>query len=96
MELPKQLNWNGNELVCEKGVSQAGIVPQQEDVFAEVIAHRYNYHEKLVECLKWYVENDDTNIGQEGNEFWEDGLNKANALLEEIFHESPTILTSKE
>lgn len=28
MDLPKMLKWNGNELVCEKGISQAGITPQ--------------------------------------------------------------------
>jgi hypothetical protein len=28
------------------------------------------------EALKWFIENDDTNIGQPGNEYWEDGLNQ--------------------
>ena len=35
----------------------------------------------LLEALKWFVENDDTNIGQEGNEFWEDGLNRGIAAI---------------
>lgn len=36
---------------------------------------------ELVEALKWYIENDDTNIGQEGNEPFEAGLNRAKAAL---------------
>lgn len=37
---------------------------------------------KLGEALRWYVENDDTNLGQEGNEFWELGYYKGKALVE--------------
>ena len=29
-----------------------------------------------LDALEWFVENDDTNIGMPGNEFWEDGLNQ--------------------
>lgn len=36
---------------------------------------------ELLACLRWYVENDDTNIGEEGNEFWEDGLNIARHVI---------------
>jgi hypothetical protein len=35
----------------------------------------------LLEALKWYVENDDTNIGMEGNEFWEEGLERGKAAI---------------
>ena len=37
-----------------------------------------------LEALEWFVENDDTNIGQDGNEFWEDGLNNGIATIAEI------------
>lgn len=40
--------------------------------------------EEIIECLRWYVENDDTNLGQEGNEFWEDGYNRAAEVLNKI------------
>ena len=36
---------------------------------------------EMLEALKWFVENDDTNIGQEGNEYWEDGLNRGIAAI---------------
>jgi hypothetical protein len=36
---------------------------------------------ELLEALKWYVENDDTNIGMEGNEFWEEGLERGKAAI---------------
>ena len=36
---------------------------------------------ELLAALKWYVENDDTNIGQEGNEFWEEGLAAGKAAI---------------
>ena len=31
---------------------------------------------QMLKSLEWFVENDDTNIGMPGNEFWEDGLNE--------------------
>ena len=31
---------------------------------------------QMLKILEWFVENDDTNIGMPGNEFWEDGLNE--------------------
>jgi len=37
-----------------------------------------------LEALVWFIENDDTNIGQDGNEFWEDGLNRGIAAVTEI------------
>ena len=39
---------------------------------------------KARDALQWFVDNDDTNIGQEGNEFWEDGLNEGIAALAAI------------
>lgn len=33
--------------------------------------------ENVILCLKWYIENDETNIGQAGNGFWEAGKLKA-------------------
>lgn len=35
----------------------------------------------LFEALQWMVDHDETNIGQPGNEYFEDGLNKAKAAL---------------
>ena len=43
--------------------------------------HRSDCYDDLLEALKWYVENDDTNIGQEGNEFWENGLSNAKSAI---------------
>lgn len=39
--------------------------------------------EKLETALTWYVENDDVNLNDPGNEFWIDGYNRARALLPE-------------
>ena len=36
---------------------------------------------ELLEALQWYVDNDDTNIGQPGNEPYEAGLNRARAAI---------------
>ena len=33
--------------------------------------------DEIINALKWYIENDDTNIGQAGNGFWEAGKLKA-------------------
>lgn len=35
----------------------------------------------LLECLQWYIDNDEVSEGMEGNEFWEDGLNRARAAI---------------
>jgi hypothetical protein len=35
----------------------------------------------LLEALKWYVENDEVSIGMEGNEFWEEGLERGKAAI---------------
>ncbi len=35
----------------------------------------------LADALAWYVENDDTNMMQEGNEFWIDGHNRGRSAL---------------
>jgi hypothetical protein len=35
----------------------------------------------MLEALKWFVEHDDTNIGQPGNEFFEAGLNRGIAAI---------------
>jgi len=37
--------------------------------------------QQALDSLKWFVENDDTNPGQHGNEFWEDGLNSGIAVI---------------
>lgn len=31
---------------------------------------------QMLKSLEWFVENDDTNIGMPGNEYWEEGLNE--------------------
>ena len=38
-------------------------------------------NKRLAEALRWYVENDDTNEGQEGNEYWLAGRDRAIAVL---------------
>lgn len=45
------------------------------------IQQLYDRAEALAEALQWYVDNDDTNDGQEGNEFWLAGRDRARALL---------------
>jgi hypothetical protein len=40
--------------------------------------------DELYAALRWYVENDDTNVGQEGNEFWEAGKKQAQAVLAKV------------
>ena len=44
--------------------------------------------DRLVSCLEWYLENDDTNFGMEGNEFWEEGARRAAAALNEAHGET--------
>lgn len=39
---------------------------------------------RLLDMLKWYVEEDDVIVGQEGNEYWEEGFFKAQTLIEEL------------
>ena len=39
---------------------------------------------KARDALQWFVDNDDTNIGQPGNEFWEEGLNEGIAAIAAI------------
>ena len=36
---------------------------------------------ELESCLRWYVEEDDTNMGQAGNEFWIEGKLRAQRAL---------------
>ena len=36
---------------------------------------------ELESCLKWYVEEDDTNMGQECNNFWIEGKLRAQRAL---------------
>lgn len=45
------------------------------------VADRIEQRSALLEALQWYVENDDTNIGQPGNEFWELGLERGRAAI---------------
>ena len=33
--------------------------------------------EEIISVLKWYISTDETNIGQAGNGFWEDGKLRA-------------------
>ena len=39
---------------------------------------------QMLKSLEWFVENDDTNIGMEGNEFWEDGLNEGIRIIASV------------
>ncbi len=48
---PESLDWNGNEITDEKGISAAGIAPEQPDEFAERIVKSYNCHAELLEAL---------------------------------------------
>jgi hypothetical protein len=36
---------------------------------------------ELLDALRWYVENDDTNVQQDGNEFYTAGLRRAEAII---------------
>lgn len=45
--------------------------------------------EAMAEALQWYVENDDTNIGQEGNERYEAGLRRAESILATFHSRGP-------
>jgi hypothetical protein len=38
-------------------------------------------NQTLLKALEWFVENDDTNICEDGNEFWVDGLNAGIAAI---------------
>jgi hypothetical protein len=51
------------------------------DVITQADARLIEAAPDLLAALRWYVENDDTNIGMEGNEFWEEGLECGKAAL---------------
>lgn len=40
--------------------------------------------EKLSQALQWYVDNDDVNENDPGNQFWIEGLQRARRLLEQV------------
>jgi hypothetical protein len=54
--------------------------PQMVDELARLSPPEFMH--KLGEALRWYVVNDDTNLGQDSNEFWELGYYKGKALIE--------------
>lgn len=59
----------------------------REQKFMQAAALLPQYIEALEEArkaLEWYVENDDTNIGQEGNGYWEAGLERGKQALSTI------------
>lgn len=58
-------------------LAEGRCVPSMQKRAAEML----RVAEQMHECLKWYVANDDTNIGQPGNEPWEAGLREAQAVL---------------
>lgn len=43
----------------------------------------------LLAALRWYVENDDTNVQQDGNEFYTAGLRRAEAAIAKATGEQP-------
>jgi len=51
--------------------------PPREDDFSALIAKI----EELESCLRWYVEEDDTNMTQPGNEHWIEGKHRAMRAL---------------
>ncbi len=51
--------------------------PPREDDFNALIAKI----EELESCLRWYVEEDDTNMTQPGNERWIEGKHRAMRAL---------------
>jgi hypothetical protein len=59
------------------------VVSSQYDelVMSEADARLIAAAPDLIEALRWYVENDDTIIGMEGNEFWEEGLERGKAAI---------------
>lgn len=58
-------------------VLDGGNAPEEWEANARLIAAA----PELLECLMWYVKEDDCAEGMEGNEFWEDGLNRARAAI---------------
>lgn len=48
----------------------------------ETTAIHLSLIDELVQSLQWYVDEDEINEGQEGNEYWLDGKHEAEALLD--------------
>lgn len=73
-----------DQIVMGAGVFEVevdgGLEPAWENTSAAV-RQLAEQRAELLEALQWYVENDDTNIGQQGNEFWELGLDRARAAI---------------
>lgn len=59
---------------------EGGLEPAWENT-AAAVRKLTEERAELLEALRWYVDNDDTNIGQEGNEFWELGLDRARTAI---------------
>lgn len=51
------------------------------DVVAAELRRLHALNAELVECLAWYVANDDVIESMTGNEYWVEGLHKAQAAL---------------
>lgn len=51
-------------------------------VLNDVASKQKDLAHRLAENLQWYIEEDETNIGQDGNEYWVNGKYRAQALIE--------------
>lgn len=60
---------------CERYYPTEGTAPSDDDMRLISAAP------DLLAALIWFVENDDTNEGMPGNEYWEAGLNAGRAAI---------------
>lgn len=87
MKLPlRRATWHSTTIEDAEGqaIAHTGSV-EEADQFIKCV----NTHDDLLAALQWFVENDDTNIGMAGNEFWEDGLNAGIAAIAKATKEIP-------
>lgn len=74
-------------LLTEAAVAMEAARAEREVIVAEAMKYAGKSGrleakvDRMAEALQWYVDNDDTNDGQEGNEFWLAGRDRARALL---------------
>ena len=91
-ELPGQpmyTHTGTSRLISDLFIAVEALTKERDALTLGIDQWRVDYHELRLErdtlaaaaklaldALEWFVENDDTNIGMPGNEFWEDGLNQ--------------------
>jgi len=60
---------------------QSGPTPQRHIIYEDDLNFILAKIEELESCLRWYVEEDDTNMTQSGNEHWIEGKHRAMRAL---------------